>query len=91
VARRERESARQATESDLRGHVTLNAQNHKKLGRSCPWQSLVSAGDAQRERERLRQEATGADFFTSARDIKCAEPHKTRPPSYAPAIRYSAI
>jgi hypothetical protein len=45
----------------------------------------VSAVGAQRARERLSiQQATEADWLTTARDFKCAEPSKTRPPSHVP-------
>jgi hypothetical protein len=42
----------------------------------------VSVVGAQGARERLGiQQATEADWLTTARDFNCAEPSKTRPPS----------
>jgi len=61
--------------------VIVDAQNRPKYGRRCPYRSLVSVGDTQRERERERerervQQAT--EWLTRACDLKCAEPFKIR-------------
>jgi hypothetical protein len=49
--------------------------------------SHPKAGDRERERERERErvhQATETDRLTRARDFRCAEPSRTRPPSYVP-------
>jgi hypothetical protein len=63
--------------------MTLNLQNHPKLGHRHLWLSLVSGGGAQRERLSVKQ-ANEADWIVRTRDFKCAESSETQPPSYVP-------
>jgi hypothetical protein len=79
VVSREKQSGQQATEGS-REHVILGAQNSPKLGHHLS-RSLVLVGGAQRELKSVQQ-ATEADWLTRARDIRCAEESKTRPPLY---------
>jgi hypothetical protein len=80
VVRRERQKAVKLTDS--RGHVTVDAQNHSKLGRRLRSGHLCQRV-ARRERQRMQQ-ATESDWLTTTRDSRCAEPSKTRPFSHVP-------
>jgi hypothetical protein len=83
-AQRERAYSKRLKLTGSRGHVTVGAQNRRKLNHLRPFQSLVAAGNAERERPRYIhciQQATEAYWLTRARDSRCAEPFKSQPPS----------